>query len=289
MARLPRCCLPDGIFHVTTRGVDGCWIYRDDGDRLVFLYLLSLAAERFRWTVHALCLMGNHYHLVLECKVKDLSDGFRLLNGRYAQGFNEKYGRRGHLFGDRFCSRVIADEAYLSAACDYVVQNPVRAGLVESAEDWRWSASRYDPELSLAIPSPAPARGPANSVPSARGCSSWRDAGTPPGRPQRSPDRRPTPSAPAPAELGRTRTRAPTGAGPARSSRTDARSRPRPTGRRRGTRCRGPRPARAGGGRGSCARRPRPRRRAPPRRSRREPCSSSAASPRARRAGREAR
>jgi putative transposase len=65
------------------------------------------------------------------------------LNGIYAQGFNEKHGRAGHLWGDRFVSRVIEDDDYLREACAYVVRNPVRAGLCREATEWPWSYSRY--------------------------------------------------------------------------------------------------------------------------------------------------
>ena len=145
MPRLPRSLLPDGIYHITTRGVDRCPIYRDDDDRRHFLKLLAAAVARFRWSFHALCLMGNHYHLVVESTRAALSDGMRLVNGRYAQEFNLRYGRTGHLFGDRFACRTVADEESLERVCDYVVHNPVRHGFCERASEWRWGWSRYGP------------------------------------------------------------------------------------------------------------------------------------------------
>ena len=57
--------LPDGYFHVVTRGVDGCAIFRDNADRRDFLSHVRRSVERFDWTIHALCLMTTHYHLVL--------------------------------------------------------------------------------------------------------------------------------------------------------------------------------------------------------------------------------
>src|SRR5262245_36403045 len=85
MARQPRSALPpQGIYHVTTRGVNGEAIYRDDDDRLNFLGLFALAVRRFGWDVHAFCLMGNHYHLVVETELHLLSEGMRLLNGVHA-------------------------------------------------------------------------------------------------------------------------------------------------------------------------------------------------------------
>jgi putative transposase len=85
--------------------------------------------------------MGNHYHLVVRARRVDLSNGMRRLNGVYAQGFNRRYDRRGHLFGDRFASWVIGSEEHLSAAIAYVLFNPVRAGLCARAADWPWSGA----------------------------------------------------------------------------------------------------------------------------------------------------
>jgi putative transposase len=135
--------LPDGFFHVTARGVDGTWIVRGDDDRRIFFLRLADVISRFDWVEHALCLMNTHYHLVLEATRLALSTGMKRLNGLYAQGFNERYERKGHLFGDRFWAGVIESEDYLEAACSYVIWNPVRAGLCDAPEDWPWSRSRY--------------------------------------------------------------------------------------------------------------------------------------------------
>ena len=143
VARIPRFIWPDGIFHVTTRGVDKMPIYRDDDDRRVFLSLLGLATERYEWTCQTFCLMTNHYHLVIDTTREYLSEGLQLLNGQYAQGFNGKYGRWGHVFGERFCCRPVPEDR-LEAVCIHVMMNPVRAGLCMKMEDWPWSACRYE-------------------------------------------------------------------------------------------------------------------------------------------------
>jgi putative transposase len=143
MARLPRYLLPKrGIYHITTRGVARVPISRDDGDRRLFLLLLARITRRTDWDCHAFCLMPNHHHLILETHRDLVSVGLRQLNGRYAQAFNERHGRSGHLFGDRFAAFVIGDDEHLRAATDYVLQNPVRAGLCKRAEDWPWSGAR---------------------------------------------------------------------------------------------------------------------------------------------------
>jgi REP element-mobilizing transposase RayT len=143
VARLPRCVFPGyAIFHVTARGAGRIPIYRDDADRRWFLLLLADAVRDFGWTCHAFCLMTNHYHLVIEAFRQALSDGMQMVNGDYAQGFNGKYERWGHLFGERFWCRPIDDDG-LADVCLYVLENPVRAGLCERISDWPWSASRY--------------------------------------------------------------------------------------------------------------------------------------------------
>jgi putative transposase len=143
VARLPRCVFPDGVFHVVTRGVAKTAVYRDDDDRRFFLGLLGSVASRNDWLVHAFCLMTNHYHLVVEALRDQLSLGMHRLNGVYAEQFNSRYSRTGHLWGDRFWSGLIEDEHELATTCRYVLRNPVRAGVCTTAADWPWSGSRY--------------------------------------------------------------------------------------------------------------------------------------------------
>jgi len=143
MPRAPRSCLPDGFFHVTARGVARTPIYRDDDDRRFFLHLAHRVMRVFGWDFYALCLMNNHYHLVIETPRELLSLGMHRLNGTYALAFNRKYGRWGHLFGERFAARTIHSEDYLVAVCAYVVQNPVRADLCDAPAEWPWSRSRF--------------------------------------------------------------------------------------------------------------------------------------------------
>jgi REP-associated tyrosine transposase len=139
--RLPRSQLDDGFFHATARANFGLALFLDDVDRLDFLQLLRSTVALFHWRCHAHCLMGTHYHLVLEASRAALSEGMRKLNGDYARRFNRRHGRRGHLFEERFSSYAIRDERHLQAAVAYVLQNPVRAGLCAEAQDWQWAAA----------------------------------------------------------------------------------------------------------------------------------------------------
>lgn len=136
--------LPDGYFHVVTRAVAGQEIYLDDHDRRFFRSRLAFVVTRFDWSVLALCLMSTHYHLVLGATRANLSAGMKRLNGVYALAFNNRHGRHGHVFSERFGAKHIESEEYLRAVCEYVVWNPVRAGLCEHPAVWiPWVESRF--------------------------------------------------------------------------------------------------------------------------------------------------
>jgi putative transposase len=138
--RRPRSELPDeGVFHLVARGVDSCAIVRDDDDRRGFLGQLGDSLRRFDLSCYAFCLMNTHYHLVAEGQLAAISRALHRLNFLHAQRFNRRHERTGHLFGDRFSAWLIWDERHLENTCNYVLANPVRAGLCEYREDWPWS------------------------------------------------------------------------------------------------------------------------------------------------------
>jgi len=141
MARPLRIEFPGAIYHVTSRGNARQDIFIDDGDRGSFLDLLSIVLERFNWLCHAYCLMGN-YHLLIETPNGNLSKGMRELNGVCTQGFNQRYRRVGHLFQGRYKAILVEKDNHLLSLCRYVVLNPVRVGLIERPEQWRWSSYR---------------------------------------------------------------------------------------------------------------------------------------------------
>jgi REP element-mobilizing transposase RayT len=103
-----------------------------------------------------LCLMPNHYHFVVEGSREHLSQALHRVNGLYAETFNARYRRSGHLWGDRFALWQVRDEDHLVATCRYVLANPVRAGLCERPEDWEWSWSRYERKRAGATTSAGP-------------------------------------------------------------------------------------------------------------------------------------
>ena len=118
-------------------------MFRERNDYVGFLTRFALVAERFDWALYTFCLMPTHYHVVVRADRDAMSRGVQRLSGPHAHSFNERYQRTGHLFGDRFTSQLIESDSHLRNVCRYVVLNPVRARLVEHAEDWPWSWSRY--------------------------------------------------------------------------------------------------------------------------------------------------
>lgn len=150
MARPLRIEFPGAIYHVTSRGNERKDVFRDDKDRATFLCILTRCCNLFNWLCHAYCLMGNHYHLIIETVDGTLSKGMRHLNGVYTQKFNWNHNRVGHIFQGRFKAILIEKETHLLEACRYVVLNPVRAKMTNKPEGWQWSS--YRGTVGLATP-----------------------------------------------------------------------------------------------------------------------------------------
>jgi REP element-mobilizing transposase RayT len=142
MARPLRLEYAGALYHVTARGDRREAIYLEDADRETFLEVLSEVCQDFNWVCHAYCLMGNHYHLLIETPDGNLSKGMRQLNGVYTQRFNRIHDKVGHVFQGRYKAILVDKESYLLELARYIVLNPVRAGMVRSANDWRWSSYR---------------------------------------------------------------------------------------------------------------------------------------------------
>jgi len=142
MARPLRIEYPGAFYHVTSRGNARQRIFKDDQDRLLFLDILKQVVDRYQWQCHAYCLMGNHYHLVVETVRGNLAIGMRHLNGVYTQSYNRRHRLTGHVFQGRYKAILIDKESHALEVCRYVVLNPVRAKMVEGVDQWAWSSYR---------------------------------------------------------------------------------------------------------------------------------------------------
>jgi REP element-mobilizing transposase RayT len=147
--RLVRFDAPRAIHHVFAQGVGPSAIFRDAGDYDAFIAIARRTFAKLRWQSLIHCLMTTHYHFVIRTENADLSVGMQRINGSYARTFNRTYGRRGHLFGDRFGSVFVQTQAHFLTEVGYVALNPLDAGYLP--HEWPYSsygnaiAGRRDP------------------------------------------------------------------------------------------------------------------------------------------------
>ena len=140
MARPLRIQAPGLTYHVTARGNNRMEIFLDDVDRRRFLRVLARVVVHFGLRCHAYCLMTNHFHLAATTTEANLSRAIKQLNGEYAQWWNRRHRRVGHVFQSRFGAQIVQDGRYLLNVCRYIVLNPVRAQLVPGPAHWHWSS-----------------------------------------------------------------------------------------------------------------------------------------------------
>ncbi|HUG63921.1 MAG TPA: transposase [Gaiellaceae bacterium] len=140
MTRRPREDHPGGIHHAIAKGNAGAAIVRDDVDRELLVKRIGKTVERHRWSCLAYCLLDTHVHLLIGTPRANLSQGMQWLLGPYAQNFNARHEREGHLFRGRFYSKPIRSQNHLVSALIYIALNPVRAGIADQPETWSWSS-----------------------------------------------------------------------------------------------------------------------------------------------------
>jgi len=143
MARPLRILVPDGVYHVTSRGLERRDIARDDTDRRKWCDLLDRVATQRDWRVFAWALMSNHYHLFLRTPNGDLSAGMHDLNSGYVSVFNRRHDRHGPLLEGRFKAILVERAAHDWELTRYIHLNPVRAGIAETPEAYPWGSCRF--------------------------------------------------------------------------------------------------------------------------------------------------
>lgn len=142
MARMARIVIPNIPHHVTQRGNRSQEVFFSDKDKLAYLNLLHKYAQNAGLTFWAYCLMDNHVHLIAVPKKEDsLAKGIGNTHKYYTRMINFRENWRGYLWQGRFSSFPL-DEKYLYAAIRYVERNPVRAGIVKKAEDYKFSSAK---------------------------------------------------------------------------------------------------------------------------------------------------
>src|ERR1041385_7172503 len=145
MARKVRIEYAGAMYHLMNRGDRREPIFHEDSDRELFLGTLGEACRKTDWQVHAYCLMGNHFHLVVETPRANLVAGMKWFLGAYTARFNRRHKLIGHLFSGRYKALLIdsTNPGYLRTVCEYVHLNPVRAKLIAADQPLRtfpWSS-----------------------------------------------------------------------------------------------------------------------------------------------------
>lgn len=141
MANGPRLLIKNACYHVYSRGNQKQQIFFDKEDYETYISILRRYKKKFRLALYGFCLMLTHVHLVCQPEFpKQISTFMHALQLSYSIYFNKKYKKVGHLWQDRFKSKVVMRDRYLIDCVHYVEMNPVRAGMVESPADYPWSS-----------------------------------------------------------------------------------------------------------------------------------------------------
>lgn len=144
MARKQRLIVPNIPYHVIQRGNNRNKIFYSEKDYNFFLNLLGEAKLKHPCLIYSYCLMTNHCHLLVEPKEKgNLSLLMKLVGAKYAHYVNKAYKRTGTLWEGRFKSCLVDEKQYFLTCLHYIEANPVRAGIVNSPESYRWSGYRF--------------------------------------------------------------------------------------------------------------------------------------------------
>ncbi|MBF8983827.1 transposase [Lutibacter sp. B2] len=124
MPRIARLKSNDSIFHVMVRSISEIQLFKENEDKDRYLDLIKKHTKKFGFKVYAYCLMDNHGHLIIDSNGADISKIMHGINFSYAGYFNRKYKRHGHVFQDRFKSKIIDSEKYLITLSAYIHSNP---------------------------------------------------------------------------------------------------------------------------------------------------------------------
>ena len=143
MPRIARVIATEYPHHITQRGNNRATVFFDDEDRQTYLKLLAVYAEKYHFQIWAYCLMNNHIHLLAVPEAENsLARGIGLTNQVYTQYINRKMNQSGRVWQNRFFSCVVENNQYLWAVARYIERNPLKIGVVEKAEAYRWSSAK---------------------------------------------------------------------------------------------------------------------------------------------------
>ncbi|CUX19854.1 transposase [Clostridium sp. C105KSO13] len=130
-----------GFYHVVMRGNNKEKVFNKTGDKLEFKNILKKQLDEYPVTIYAYCIMTNHIHLMLEAKYKVLPRFMQRVNSTYAEGYNSKYDRHGHVFQGRYYSDCVETEEYYWCCLRYIHNNPVKVYLAGEPFSYQFSSA----------------------------------------------------------------------------------------------------------------------------------------------------
>jgi putative transposase len=137
--RLNRQLEPNAVYHVTAKINRGEMVFNETAMRSLFLTFVTRVKKKHSFAIYNFCVMGNHVHFAVRPDAdSSLSEIMQWLLGNYAKAWNKEHGVKGHLWGDRFFSRIIRGGMDFLRVFNYISRNPVKAGLVERPEEWEY-------------------------------------------------------------------------------------------------------------------------------------------------------
>jgi REP element-mobilizing transposase RayT len=141
---LPRCARIksfDSVYHIMVRSISDAPLFRCSHDKDVYLKFIKKYQETFLFKVYAFCLMDNHAHILINCCGADISKIMHGINQCYAMYYNREHDRRGHLFQDRFKSKILHDDRAIINVSAYINKNPKdKKGYKGKEEKYRYSS-----------------------------------------------------------------------------------------------------------------------------------------------------
>jgi REP element-mobilizing transposase RayT len=141
MPRTARVKSPDAKYHIMSRSISEVDLFRDEEDKSRYLKIIRRYKNKYKIRINVYCLMDNHSHLIIDANGADISKVMHGINLSYARYFNKKYGRHGHLFQDRFKSKVIGNNGYFLRLSAYIHNNPHSLkGYEKSVESYKYSS-----------------------------------------------------------------------------------------------------------------------------------------------------
>jgi putative transposase len=140
LPRRPRGAARCRLQHITARGNDRQSIFEDPYDRERFYGILAVGIDEHDVECHADVLMGNHFHLLLDGSIDQISALLWFVNHRYARAYNGRHERMNHLLGRRFHSSEVPDARAARAVAVYIALNPVRAGFCDQPGSWAFGS-----------------------------------------------------------------------------------------------------------------------------------------------------